>query len=284
MNRPLANFKFKIVVPSFNSQKWIERCLASIEKQTQKNYDVCVVDDASTDPSQQKIIQFYCEKHGWNYMFNSTNMGALYNIVNAINALKPNDEDVIVTLDGDDWFYNNKVLEKLFDIYSRADVYLTYGQFITFPRWNIGSCRPISDEDIERQNYRNMPWQFGHLRTFKYYLWRHVADKDLRDDEGNYYKIAWDLAFMYPMLEMAGYHIKYVNDLTYVYNKGNPINDHKVRAAMQLSVANTLRKKPKYTVLIPGKMNTNTATALGYAKNFAIKAGLKIGRVLWQKS
>ena len=54
-------------------------------------------------------------------------------------------------------------------------------------------------------------------------------EKDLRDDSDNYWSVAGDLAFMWPMIEMSGLeHFKFIDEVLYVYNESNPINDHKV--------------------------------------------------------
>ena len=42
--------------------------------------------------------------------------------------------------------------------------------------------------------------------------------------EGKFYDVTWDASFMYPMLEMAGSNIKFMNYPLYWYNIGNPIN------------------------------------------------------------
>lgn len=53
--------KLSIVVPVYNVQQYIERCLESIIKQTYKNIEVILIDDGSTDNSA-KICQLYVEK------------------------------------------------------------------------------------------------------------------------------------------------------------------------------------------------------------------------------
>lgn len=272
--------KFKIVVPAYNCQEWIGRCLDSIARQTYKAFDVCVIDDASTHPNQRAILEEYCRNHGWMCHFNETNEGALANIVKGIQWLKPADEDVIVTIDGDDWLYNNHVLQKLHDIYANEEIYLTYGQFATYPRWNIGSCRPIAPEVIERGELRKIPWCFSHLRTFKYLLWRNIRDEDLRDESGEYYRVTWDLAFMYPMLEMAGYHFRFVDDITYVYNKANPINDHKLHRERQLRTETTIRAKPPYAPLFPGEESLGAITLTTKLKYLGLKLRWKLQRAL----
>jgi glycosyltransferase involved in cell wall biosynthesis len=271
---------FKIIVPSYNCPRWIGRCLLSIENQRYKNYRVCVIDDASTEPLQRDIIEKICRKNDWSFHFNETNQGALFNIIHGIKLLQPDDRDVIITLDGDDWFFHNKVLNKLAEVYSSDEVYLTYGQFISYPRWNIGSCRPISTTVIEQQSYRDIPWVFSQPRTFRYFLWRHINPNDLLAQDGSLYQVSWDLAFMYPMLEMAGYRIRYIDEILYVYNKGNPLNDHKMRLEQQRAMADYIRTKPRYKALFNDKATIDTSTAVSKLKNLLIKIIWKIRRNL----
>ena len=49
------NYKylFNIIVPVFNAEKYLEKCLNSILKQTYKNFKVKVIDDCSTDSSYE---------------------------------------------------------------------------------------------------------------------------------------------------------------------------------------------------------------------------------------
>lgn len=242
-------FHFKIVIPSYNTVRWLRKTLDSVAAQTYKNYEVCVIDDASTQPEQKEIIKEYEKKYGWKAIYRQINHGAVANFVDGIALLAPADNDVIILLDGDDWLYNKNVLKKLNKIYSQEEVSLTYGQFITYPRWEIGFCRPpFAKEMGNRHGY----WIFSHLRTFKYFLWKSLNMKDLKDESGNYYKTAWDLAIMYPMIEMAGDSIKCVHDILHVYNLDNPLNDHVLDLQKQKAVAAEIRKKPPYARIVNG--------------------------------
>ena len=51
------------------------------------------------------------------------------------------------------------------------------------------------------------------------------------------------------MLEMAGFHARFIPDILYVYNNETPLNDYKVRLKSCTSVLNYLRKQTKYTPL-----------------------------------
>ena len=107
----------------------------------------------------------------------------------------------------------------------------------------------IPDNIIENQLYRSSPWMSSHLRTFKYGLWNKINKEDLLDPKGNFFPMAWDLSFMFPMLEMAGNKSAFIEKVLYVYNRDNPINDDKVNNFLQISIEKYIREKEKYKEL-----------------------------------
>lgn len=244
--------RFKIVIPSYNCTRWLDKCLRSVESQQFDAFDVCVIDDASTEEGQRDIILKYCKKNQWKYVFNEENLGALANIVHGIRYLSPRDHDVIIPLDGDDWFYDEEVLEKLYEVYCDENhpIYLTYGKEIHYPTGTILPMRELPRFVIEENMFREHPWVFSSPKTFKYLLWKRIADKDLRDTEGNYYRVSWDVSFMLPMLEMAGERIKMMDEILYVYNRENPISDHRKCLKEQKALEKYLRKQEKYSKLL----------------------------------
>ena len=50
--------KFSIIVPVYNTEKYLNRCLESIEKQTLDDYEVIIVNDGSTDNSKSIIDKY----------------------------------------------------------------------------------------------------------------------------------------------------------------------------------------------------------------------------------
>jgi glycosyltransferase involved in cell wall biosynthesis len=245
--------QFKIVVPSFNSVKYLPKTLGSIEKQKMEDFsfDVCVVDDASTLPEQRKIISEFCQRNGWKFLFQNVNQGQLVSIMSGIQELNCQDEDVIIYIDGDDWLIDDQVLITLADVYRSSHVYVTYGSYETHPKdcINITYAAPITKEMIQNQRYRELPWVFQHLHTFKYHLWKRIKDEDLRDQTGEYYRVTGDRAFFYPLLEMAGSHIRFIERILYVYNLENPLNDHKISRNEQWLTELRIKSRPKYPIL-----------------------------------
>ena len=55
------DFLVSIIIPVYNSDKFIRKTLDSLYNQTYKNFEVIVIDDGSTDDSK-KIIHEYLRK------------------------------------------------------------------------------------------------------------------------------------------------------------------------------------------------------------------------------
>lgn len=240
---------FKIVIPAYNSIKWIEKCLDSIKAQTYKNYNVCVVDDLSTD-GQRDVVADYCKKNNWISVLNNERMFTLFNIQLGIESHKCNDDDVIVMVDGDDWLYDDTVLEKVNKAYDK-DIYLTYGQYIgTSGNDSKYFCFRPDQTIIDKKLYRKVPWLFTHLKTFKYKLFKCIRKQHFIDRDGKYFKTTSDLAIMFPMVEMCGNKFKCLNDILYVYNEDNPISDFRSQKAEQARVDGVIRRFPVYPTIV----------------------------------
>lgn len=56
-----TNIAVSVVVPIYNAEKYLEKCLDSIEQQTMRNIEVILIDDGSKDDSAS-ICQRFCEK------------------------------------------------------------------------------------------------------------------------------------------------------------------------------------------------------------------------------
>ena len=51
---------------------------------------------------------------------------------------------------------------------------------------------------------------------------------------------------MFPLLELAGSHMRFISDVLYVYNEATPINDYKKNLIRQLHCEKVIRSKTKY--------------------------------------
>lgn len=92
--------KYSIIIPAYNCEKTIEKCIDSVLNQTYQNYELIIVNDGSTDKTAN-IIKGYKEKHSNVIVINNTNHGVSYsrNI-----GVKNSTGDYITFLDADDYY------------------------------------------------------------------------------------------------------------------------------------------------------------------------------------
>lgn len=246
--------QFSLVVTTGNAAPWIERCIQSIaEQQTRWQWQCLIIDDASNDGTEAAIhsvlrsIQDPEIRNRFRVQRNGENRGALANLLDGFNTLGTIERpmDVLIPIDGDDWLFSSASLETVAQTYERSDCWLTYGGLITIPDGELCSS-PVSDAVIAQAQHRQSPWNTSHLRSFRSHLWHAIRDGDLRDQKGNYYKVTWDMAIMFPMVEMAAERIQCIETAIYAYNTVNPQSDHIEKRPEQLEAEIEIRQKPAY--------------------------------------
>ena len=236
----------KILIVGGPVEHYIDRCLKSLSTQTFSDWEAQVVLDPFEDKSYEKALMWQNNKI--KVMRNPTRLTALPNFLLATKLLNPSDEDIIVTLDADDWFFDANALSIVDSYYHMyPNLLITHGSWVPYPFPNANTNNAPYTEQEFKDNIIKVPWRASHLRTFKHKLWRRVRDEDLRDERGNYYESAWDLAMMWPMLEMSGYdRVKFIPEKLYMYNMENPNGDSKIRVKQQMYYTNYLARKQPY--------------------------------------
>ena len=241
------NNHFKIVIPFYNVEKWILKCIKSVMNQTHSNFTCYLINDMSTDNSSLLIKELIAEDDRFVFIDNNKKRYALSNIVNTIVDFSHELEDINIILDGDDWFSSYNVLSYLDNLYTTETCLMTYGSYVYYPNGNKGvEPSQYPHEVIESNSFRKDSWRASHLRTFKTRLFSKLNLDDLIDDDGHYYKTAYDQALMLPLLEMAGYRAKYVDKILHVYNRANPLNVDKIKQKIQSETAQKVRSKKPY--------------------------------------
>lgn len=100
---------FSIIVPMYNAEKFIERCLKSILKQTYEKYEVLIVDDGSTDSSMEKACRMSKEDLRLKiFQIPHSGPGAARN-----RGLSEASGEYVLFMDADDYWMDMGILEKL---------------------------------------------------------------------------------------------------------------------------------------------------------------------------
>lgn len=243
----MGNVKFVIVIPSYNNEEWCQKNLHSALRQNYSNYRVIYTDDCSTDNTRSNIQEYLKENDKENkveLVLNEKRLGAMNNMYNMVHNCE--DDEVIVVLDGDDWLAHSNVLSVLNSRYSSGNVWMTYGQYKSYPDGRIGCSRQIPQNIIQKNLFRRYQWCSSHLRTYYTWLFKKIRPKDLQDDNGKWLEMTSDLAAMFPMLEMAGERQVFIPDILYIYNYTSPLNDAKVDINKQQNLERKIRSMRPY--------------------------------------
>lgn len=235
-----------ILTTLYNAEQYIGKCIKSIKNQNHKDFKCFILNDLSTDISSEIAAELIKDDERFVLINNVKKMYQPGNYDQVIRGdYNINDEDIIVELDGDDWFPDENVLDRVIEAYSDGNTWVTNGSFI-YSNGSRGFSSPQTDID----NLRELGFTASHLRTWKAFLWRNIKEEDLKNANGEYWSVAGDLSFMFPMLEMSGLeHYKFLKDINYVYNEQNPINDHKVNVTKVRQIESILKGYPKYNKL-----------------------------------
>lgn len=256
----INNSRLLVVVPLYNTDPLLlENCLKSIIKQNNKNYKVCIVDDASNKnvDNIHEIIFRYCnEYHNFHYIIKKENKGQIHSDKVGMEHLNPSDDDIILLVDGDDELYSNDVFTYIEDLYKNNDIYLTFGNYIKRINGTLKNKTNIKcDKDwntiSKNKLFRDIPFMFSHLKTFKYKLFKNIKIQDLMKD-GKYIKSATDVAMMMPMLEMSGGKFKCVSKPLYIYNADNDNSHHNNLKTLKKQKSNCsyIKSLPKYQQIV----------------------------------
>ena len=145
-------YKVSVIVPIYNVERYLDRCLTSIINQTYKNLEIILVNDGSTDNSRE-IAKGYTTLDNRVKLYDKQNGG----LSDARNyGINKATGDYVLYVDSDDWLditmintmieevkkYNADVVQV--DFYYAYEDHLLYDdRFVRFLQNNAGS-RPRS--------------------------------------------------------------------------------------------------------------------------------------------
>ena len=116
-----------IIIPCYNSSKYLDDCLSALINQSYKNLEVIIVNDGSTDNSK-RIIESYFDKFNNNRiilkLINQNNQG----VASAVNnGLKYATGEYLMWQDSDDW-YEYDAVESLVNYLNEKNLNVARGE------------------------------------------------------------------------------------------------------------------------------------------------------------
>ncbi len=208
--------KISIIIPVYNSEKYLKDCLQSVINQTLSDIEIICVNNGSTDHSLS-ILKKYASEDDRIILINieSPNLGAARNTgVNAASG------EYLMFVDSDDWV-KTESCEKLYNIAKKYDLEILQGRYTHVPHMNFGNFKCKSTEYYKKQSGKTF-WQINQNISIANWdkIWKRnfFINNNLYNPEGVYFE---DLlttvkgmlsvkAFM--VIDYQFYYYRYVND------------------------------------------------------------------------
>jgi glycosyltransferase involved in cell wall biosynthesis len=142
---------FVIVVPTYTRSELLVRSLLSIRDQSYKNWECIVVDDGSTDNTENVVKEFICEEPRFKYI-KQENCGVNAARNNAIDVFQDKGKDCFYIFIDDDDYLSDQCLLKAKDMISKNSTYNWFG----FNCINIETNKKVSK--IKKYGANNYIW------------------------------------------------------------------------------------------------------------------------------
>lgn len=231
-----------VVSPFFNGKEYLENMIMSVATQDYDNYRHIIIDDCSNDNSYETIrncinslpvelqMKFYVVR-------NEENKGAVRNQIESFKHI--NSDAIVMLLDGDDALMpDNNIFNYYNSLFSNEKTEYAYGSC-----WSMADNIPLIAQPYpahikKLKAYRLHKFNWGmpypHLRVFRKKLVENIDESVFKDEDGNWFKAGGDNATFYNIIEQADSNkVIAVQDIFYLYNDKNPLNDYKVHGKLQ---------------------------------------------------
>lgn len=216
----LEQFKVSIIIPVYNTEKYIDECIQSVINQTYKNLEIILIDDGSTDSSLHK-----CQ----NYQKNDSRIKLLQQKNTGVSTARNNGlalatGDYIVFMDSDDVCELN-MIESLITvaINKNSDVVFSKINFLYKDCCNLPKPLTIlksqTKSDVLDIIFSNTPWKETNING-GYLLGKLFTKKILK----NVYfdptlKMCEDELFLVNVLIKNDPHVTLLNKVLYHYRQ-----------------------------------------------------------------
>lgn len=203
--------KVSIIVPVYNSEKYLERCVESVIGQTYTCWELILINDGSTDDSK-KICEHYEKIDNRISLINQKNMG----VSSARNSgIKHITGEYAFFLDSDD-FIERKLLEKAITVAQRGCDLVIFGAKHCYESGKILSIN-IPNE-LKYINGREQI--IKNLDVYRGVLWNKIVKSSLIKENDLYFDINLKASEdMYMLVQLLNYgsEFEYIDEELYNY-------------------------------------------------------------------
>ncbi|MGB5824671.1 MAG: glycosyltransferase [Proteocatella sp.] len=111
--------KISVIMSVYNGEKYLKESIQSVLNQTYRNFEFLIIDDASSDKTEEIIKKFAKKDNRIKYYKNDTNVGLTKNLNKLISY---SSGDLIARMDADDIAISNRFLSQIKVFEERNDI------------------------------------------------------------------------------------------------------------------------------------------------------------------
>lgn len=214
----MCNPFLSVIIPVYNVEKYLKRCIESVLQQVYDNYEIILVDDGSTDNSLS-VCNEYAQSYDFIRVISKVNGGASEARNKGIELAKGK---YIMFLDSDDWLDSSCFSKTMSTLQSNDADILCFG--IKFVKSELDLIKQNSKIDIkEMSGYESFLEMMNHglvtgFVTDKIFKASLFNDNNLKFPVGKYYE---DLGLLYRLL-LTSNQVLAMNQDYYYYYMDNP--------------------------------------------------------------
>lgn len=170
----MSDHKISVIIPVYNVEKYLQRCVDSVLGQTHRNLEVILVNDGSRDGSA-KICEEYAKSDGARVKYINQENGGVAAARNAGLAVATG--DYIAFVDSDDWLEPNMYEELLKVCVSQDADYVSCSCFLDFEDRKC-DVKGYNDSNIRFMTVNEF---FGNYLKGDFFLtvWNHICKRDV---------------------------------------------------------------------------------------------------------
>lgn len=174
--------KISIIIPIYNVENYLEKCLESVINQTYQNIEIICINDGSED-SSPKIIEKYGSKDSRIKVINQTNkgLGETRNI-----GIRNASGEYLLFIDSDDSIDIN-TCKKLADIIENHSPDLIYFNHYRVKNNKIEYASPIIDKSYKNKNLYISDIDYRNFRKVKISCWCYCYKKNFLIDNNIFF-------------------------------------------------------------------------------------------------
>ena len=206
--------RFSVVVPVYNAEKYLEKCINSVITQSFGDFQLILVDDGSPDSSGQICDRFAAEDERIK-VIHQHNQG---HITARMNGVKAAEGEFILFLDSDDWFLPD-ALQTVNGAIERYDCDMLLFRLekggVPCADFFGGECETVSKADYYTVNIDSSALNSLVIRAVKHSLFDNADIKPFA-----HFLNSEDLLLSLQLVKQAK-KISYISQVLYSYRKNN---------------------------------------------------------------